>query len=208
MEMSTLYTKIPKELDGQIEELAKEKGMKKTDLARELLENGFKADGLISEAEDMKEQISDGEKVKEANVELRQKIDALEEELRSQPAPVPEPRRLTKEEIIQHLQTCKDPHCQYSVIAEAVRDLDKMLKPDLEKGIIEVGDKTFTLEQIPEAKKLFKESYEEAVVIYRKGRYSSPPFRGYFAVNSDDAFEYRLKEAQEEAKKLEEAQKR
>lgn len=77
--MSTLYTKISKELDVTIEELAKERGMKKTDLVRELLENGFDADQTISKAESMKDKVLDVEKVKEDISELRQKIEGISE---------------------------------------------------------------------------------------------------------------------------------
>jgi len=77
--MSTLYTKISKELDQTIEQLAKERGMKKADLVRELLQDGFKADQVVSKGETMKEKALEVEKVKDDISGIRDKIEALKD---------------------------------------------------------------------------------------------------------------------------------
>lgn len=78
MKMSaTIYTKVSEDMNGLIDSLAEERGIKKAEVIKDLLEKGLNVETEFSEAEEMKNKVLEVESLKEAVSGLDQKYAEL-----------------------------------------------------------------------------------------------------------------------------------
>lgn len=143
--MKTVYTAIGDDLNDLIDTLVKEKGVKKGDIVRDLLEKGLQADQLLLEAEQMKDKVLDVETVRETILELNKKhtadlekigeaIDQMFKTLREEIRKVSErPELITPEDadiLRQHIETCTDPKCPYKEVFPEVERTEEQATPE------------------------------------------------------------------------------
>lgn len=143
--MKTVYTAIGDDLNDLIDTLVEEKGVKKGDIVRELLEKGLQADQLLLEAEQMKDKVLDVETVRETMLELNQRhtddlkkideaIDQMFKTLTEEIRKVSErPDLLSVEDakiLYNHLKTCTDPKCPYKEVFPEVERTEEQTRPE------------------------------------------------------------------------------